>query len=56
MDGIDAATIIKSLWISSYLLTALDDMETFQRMMDTRATAYNQPNGRQPCVIILNWH
>ncbi|HHY00395.1 MAG TPA: response regulator [Methanothermobacter sp.] len=41
MDGIDAATIIKSFMdIPLIYLTALDDMETFQRMMDTRATAY----------------
>jgi len=41
MDGIDAAAIIKSFMdIPLIYLTALDDMETFQRMMDTRATAY----------------
>jgi CheY-like chemotaxis protein len=41
MDGIDAATIIKSFMdIPLIYLTALDDNETFQRMMDTRATAY----------------
>ncbi len=41
MDGIDAATIIKSfLDVPLIYLTALDDMETFQRMMETNATAY----------------
>ncbi len=41
MDGIDAATIIKSFMdVPLIYLTALDDMETFQRMMDTKATAY----------------
>lgn len=41
MDGIDAATIIRSFMdIPLIYLTALDDMETFQRMIDTQATAY----------------
>ncbi|OPX59183.1 MAG: two-component response regulator [Methanobacterium sp. PtaB.Bin024] len=41
MDGIDAATIIKSFMdVPLIYLTALDDVETFQRMIDTQATAY----------------
>ena len=41
MDGIDAATIIKSfIDVPLIYLTALDDVETFQRMIDTKATAY----------------
>jgi two-component system, response regulator PdtaR len=41
MDGIDAATIIKSfLDVPLIYLTALDDTDTFQRMMETNATAY----------------
>lgn len=41
MDGIDAAAIIKSfIDVPLIYLTALDDMETFKRMMDTQATAY----------------
>jgi len=41
MDGIDAATIIKSFMdIPLIYLTALDDVETFNRMIDTKANAY----------------
>ncbi|NYB52372.1 MAG: methanogen output domain 1-containing protein [Methanobacteriaceae archaeon] len=41
MDGIDAATIIKSFMdVPLIYLTALDDKETFKRMIDTKATAY----------------
>jgi two-component system, response regulator PdtaR len=41
MDGIDAATIIKSFMdVPLIYLTALDDVETFERMIDTKATAY----------------
>jgi CheY-like chemotaxis protein len=41
MDGIDAATIIKSFMdIPLIYLTALDDVETFNRMSETQANAY----------------
>lgn len=41
MDGIDAATIIKSFMdVPLIYLTALDDVETFNRMIDTKANAY----------------
>lgn len=41
MDGVDAATIIRSFVdVPLIYLTALDDVETFQRMIDTQATAY----------------
>lgn len=41
MDGIDAATIIKSFMdVPLIYLTALDDVETFNRMVNTNANAY----------------
>ena len=41
MDGIDAATIIKSFMdVPLIYLTALDDTETFNRMIETNASAY----------------
>ncbi len=41
MDGIDAATIIKSFMdVPLIYLTALDDVETFNRMIGTNANAY----------------
>ncbi len=41
MDGIDAATIIKSfIDVPLIYLTALDDVETFNRMISTNANAY----------------
>lgn len=41
MDGIDAATIIKSfIDVPLIYLTALDDTETFNRMIETNASAY----------------
>nr|WP_054858449.1 response regulator [Methanobacterium formicicum] len=41
MDGIDAATIIRSFMdIPLIYLTALDDVETFNRMSETQANAY----------------
>lgn len=41
MDGIDAATIIKSFMdVPLIYLTALDDVETFNRMIGTNASAY----------------
>ncbi len=41
MDGIDAAIIIKSFMdVPLIYLTALDDEDTFNRMMDTNANSY----------------
>lgn len=41
MDGVDAATVIKTfLDVPLIFLTALDDVEIFKRISDTRATAY----------------